>query len=207
MLFLCSCATPWPSLPPVTYNGGVTSGITAQPISGALVTAYRPGMRGIILFKVGDESIGVTRTDQSGRFTLTTSTGWASKLIAVSPDERQSGIQSVSRKDEDIDIVVSPEFRRITYRAIDPLSPETESTALAIKEIMKEIVRTGGHLDSLSGYLRNGVITQEQFALFTRNPHLYFGDDPEATYQWGERVFLIPDGNSKILLVDVNQRK
>ena len=164
-------------------------------------------MNGILLFPVADESIGTARTDRRGRFRLTTTTGFATKLSADSPDRRQEGAADVSRRSTQTHIKVSPEFRKIRYRAIDPLSPGTEKAAAAVKEIMNEVVRNDGQLESLAEYWKRGIISKEAFDLFAKNPGLYFGQDREAEYQWGDEIFVIQDTTSKIKLVAAKRKE
>ncbi|MEI8294845.1 MAG: hypothetical protein WCG66_12855 [bacterium] len=162
----------------------------------------------MIVFPVADERIGTARTDRRGQFTLTTTTGFATKLIASSPDMRQIGGVDVSRRSTETNIYVSPEFRMVGYRAIDPLSPMTEmAAAAAMKEIMKESVRHDFQLESLTKYRERGIISTEQFDLFTQNPHLFFGPDPEVSYYWGEKRLVIPDTTSRIRLVAAMRKK
>jgi len=206
-VFLSSCASPWPSMPTTTYEGRVTSSITKQPVSGALVNATRPGRRGMIVFPVADEPIGTARTDRRGRFSLTTTTGFATKLIASSPDMRQIGGVDVSRRSTETNIYVSPEFRMVSYRAIDPISPMTQMAAEAMKDIIKESILHDSQLESLIKYRERGIISTEQFDLFAQNPHLFFGPDPEVSYYWGEERLAIPDTNSRIRLVAAMRKK
>jgi|GEM_PF-2690753 len=192
---------------PRTYRGSVVSTVTGQPLANALVRAQRPGLRGITLFPVGHKIIGTATTDRAGRFVLRTSGGYATLLLASSSDQRQGGTAPPSRRLSGTTLSVSPALRCISYRSIHPDSPEARQADAAIRSIMDEITRENGKTGSLAFYRERGIITPAQFALFENHPHLFFGQDPEITYEWGPMVFLIRDAHSPLRFLPAKSRR
>lgn len=84
-LFLAGCASPWPeTLPSTRYIGTVTNAVLGnQPVPGAVVTASRPGLRGISPAGIVSETLGRTTCDSRGHFRLETRTGYATDVAAA----------------------------------------------------------------------------------------------------------------------------
>ena len=164
---LCGCASPWPDLPPEEYTGTVVNGPLNRAEAGATVSASRSALRGVAVFPVVDEIIGSTITRADGTFRLRTRTGYASDLTASSADRRLSARVRVRSHRNSINLRLEPGLSSISYREVDPLSDTAKLAAVAVRSIMYDISRRPTRPpQSLHGYARRGVISDEQFLLF-----------------------------------------
>ena len=192
----CSCASSWPQdMPPTRYTGAVVNrSLDGQPVPGATVIAQRRSGRGIGLFS--PETLASTTADPQGRFVLLTQSGYAQELRASSPDHRLIGIISAPHRSADnIIIKAEPQLYVSSYhRGVDPSSARVRLADAAVRQLIGYLsAHPEEPRQSLRGYAKRGVISDEQLASFTQAPDLFFGPTPQVDYVWGTQALSFPD--------------
>lgn len=206
ILLVCSssCTTPWPNLPPTTYQGQVVHNELKTGVANATITASRPCVRSSLWPMIRPEVLATVKSDAHGRFSMTTLTGYATQIETRSSDEKLIGSVNPSRKHTNpIELNVSAELRGISYQPyVDPESPASRTAASAIRRLVRHISSHPYHpLRSLRWYSKEGVISAEELLVFESAPEHYFGPHSLVEYQWGRQALLIPNQNTAIRLV------
>jgi hypothetical protein len=190
---LAGCAS-WDKLPPTTYAGTVMNAPLNQPEPGAMIKAQRPTYRpgpldftGLLIpHEIEYETIGTTRTDRHGHFSLVTTRGYATTLFFTSVDQRLTAYitDDLEHSTGRLDIALKPEVTQVEYSVPVP-QHDVDAYRIACNKIMFHYASTHyGKTLSIDAYYRRAVLTKDEYDLFTRLGPKILGPSPGMQVYW-----------------------
>jgi hypothetical protein len=214
---LTSCATPWPSsMPPTTYAGTIENQPRQKPEPDARIVAVRPETRSglfdwfpIFPRYIPYVSIGETVSGKDGRFVLTTTGGYATKLLVQTQDHRMVAVvdRDLKRSTYSLRIEVLPEATDSVYHvAVE----EADVTAFGdiCDKLMYNYAATGyTKTYSLGDYRARGVITAKDYALLLKLKPDILGPNPGLRREWATLSLRITSFDQPVRFIDIAEKK
>lgn len=151
-----------------------------------------------------DAGLGSAKTDAEGRFTLRTTTGYATSLTAETSDGHFFG-EKVVKPDETGNLRITanePSIGVIEFPyGVDPNLPVFKVIEPSLEQVIRYVsAHPHEPRHSLEDYAKHGVISQAALNAFTANASLFFGSMPRVQYEWGTDAIVIPDAHRPITL-------
>jgi hypothetical protein len=188
-------------MPPQLYSGSVTNAATGRAEADAIVTASRNRKRGCG-WLYGYEELACVRTDSSGRYQLTTTTGYAQRFHAQSADGRFFVWDyDVLPDDSVVDLLVKPGLSSVRSNAGRPSDWTTDRAKAIVVRLVEYIAaHPDAPLVSLTEYANRGVIRTSDVAFINTNQAHFELPSPTVTFVWGQSSFEFPGGSEPIRL-------